>query len=74
MLILQRKVGESIIIGDNIAITVQSISSDKVKIAIDAPKEVQIIREELKIAEESNREAAAVSNATVDAFKKLFQK
>ena len=74
MLILQRKVGESIMIGDNITITVQSISSDKVKIAIDAPKEVQIIREELKIAEESNREAAAVSNATVDAFKRLFQK
>lgn len=74
MLILQRKVGESIIIGDNITITVQSISSDKVKIAIDAPKDVQIIREELKIAEESNREAAAVSNATVDAFKRLFQK
>lgn len=74
MLILQRKVGESIIIGDNVTITVQSISSDKVKIAIDAPKEVQIIREELKIAEESNREAAAVSNATLDAFKRLFQK
>lgn len=74
MLILQRKVGESIIIGDNITITVQSISSDKVKISIDAPKEVQIIREELKIAEESNREAAAVSNATVDALKRMFQK
>ncbi|MEA5083847.1 MAG: carbon storage regulator CsrA [Lachnospiraceae bacterium] len=74
MLILQRKAGESIIIGDDITITVQSISSDKVKIAIDAPKEVQIIREELKIAEESNRESAAVSNATVDAFKRLFQK
>ncbi|MDD3569854.1 MAG: carbon storage regulator CsrA [Lachnospiraceae bacterium] len=74
MLILQRKVGESIIIGDNVTITVQSISSDKVKIAIDAPKEVQIIREELKIAEESNREAASVSSTTLDAFKKLFQK
>ena len=74
MLILQRKVGESIIIGDNVTITVQSISSDKVKIAIDAPKDVQIIREELKIAEESNREAAAVSNATLDAFKRPFQK
>lgn len=74
MLILQRKVGESILIGDDITISVQSISSDKVKIAIDAPKEVQIIREELKIAEESNREAAAVSSASVDAFKKLFQK
>lgn len=73
MLILQRKVGQSILIGDNITITVQSISSDKVKISIDAPKEVQIIREELEIAEKSNREAAAVSNSTVDALKKLFE-
>lgn len=72
MLILQRKVGQSILIGDNITITVQSISSDKVKISVDAPKEVQIIREELKIAEKSNQEAAAVSSSTVDALKKLF--
>ncbi len=47
MLVLTRKIDEAIIIGDNIKITVLDIRSDSVKLGIDAPKEVPILRDEL---------------------------
>ena len=47
MLILRRKTGESLILNENIKITVLESGSDGVRLAIDAPKQVQILREEL---------------------------
>jgi|WetSurMetagenome_2_1015567.scaffolds.fasta_scaffold71768_3 carbon storage regulator len=47
MLVLMRKSNESIIIGDNITVTVLGIEGDKVKIGISAPREIQILRHEL---------------------------
>jgi carbon storage regulator len=47
MLVLMRKSNESIIIGDNITVTVLGIEGDKVKIGISAPREIQILRDEL---------------------------
>ncbi len=47
MLILTRRVGETINIGDNIKITVTAISGNQVRIGIDAQKEVKVLREEL---------------------------
>ena len=58
MLILQRKTGESLLIGDGIEITVLSVDSGRVRLAIEAPKSVPILRSELKAAAEVNREAA----------------
>ena len=72
MLILQRKVGQSIYIGDEIVITVQDISSDKVKLSINAPKDIKIIRDELKYAEINNKEALSSSDGTLDILKRLF--
>jgi carbon storage regulator len=48
MLVLSRKVGERILIGDNIAVTVVRITGGGVRIGIEAPAEMPVIREELK--------------------------
>jgi carbon storage regulator len=48
MLVLSRKESERIRIGESIVITVVGISGDKVKIGIQAPREVLVLREELK--------------------------
>lgn len=61
MLILQRKKGESIQIGDDIIISVSEVSGDRVKLAIDAPFSVPVLRTELVEAADSNKEAADVS-------------
>ncbi len=58
MLILQRKEGESLHIGDDVEITVLAVEAGRVRLAIQAPRSVTILRSELKIAAEANREAA----------------
>jgi len=59
MLILRRKPGESIIVGEKIKITVLESNSNQLHIGIEAPKNVEIYREEiyLKIKEENEKEA-----------------
>ncbi len=47
MLVLSRKAGEKLVIGDNVEITVSKISGNRVTVAIDAPREVAIRRGEL---------------------------
>ena len=58
MLILQRKAGESVFIGEEIEISVLSVDAGRVRLAIQAPKSVAILRSELKSAAATNREAA----------------
>lgn len=58
MLILQRKAGESLLIGEDVEISVLSVEAGRVRLAIQAPKDVTILRSELKTAAEVNREAA----------------
>ncbi|MDF7667079.1 carbon storage regulator CsrA [Orbaceae bacterium ESL0727] len=47
MLILTRRVGETLIIGDDVVITVLGVKGNQVRIGINAPKEVSIHREEI---------------------------
>ena len=58
MLILRRKPGEQLLIGDNIRITVMDVSEGGVRLAIKAPREITILRSELKKAVDVNRDAA----------------
>lgn len=67
MLALTRKVGERIVIGDNIVVTVVSVKGDSVRLTIDAPKEVKIYRGEIYDAiVEENQKAAVDSKVALD--------
>ena len=48
MLVLSRKVGERILIGENIAVTVVRVGPGVVRLGVDAPRDLVIVREELK--------------------------
>ncbi|MCQ1856932.1 carbon storage regulator CsrA [Haemophilus sputorum] len=58
MLILTRKIGESLIIGDDVEITVLSVRGNQVKLGVNAPKEIAVHRQEIyeriKAAEDNN--------------------
>ena len=76
MLIIKRKVNESILIGDSnvllkepIEIIISEVSGDKVKIAINAPADVRIMRKEIKETQEYNKDA--VSEISKDKLKLL---
>lgn len=57
MLVITRKTGDSLVISDDIKITLLSIGGDKVSLGIDAPKSVSIIRGELLEIIEANKES-----------------
>jgi carbon storage regulator len=50
MLVLSRKLGEKIVIGDNIVVTVVKIDRNQIRIGIEAPQEVPVYREEISPA------------------------
>jgi carbon storage regulator len=58
MLVLRRRVGESLFIGDDIEIEVLAVAAQGVKIGIRAPRETVILRKELKITQQQNEAAA----------------
>jgi carbon storage regulator len=60
MMVMRRREGEKILIGDDITIHIEHIGRNKVKIAIDAPRELSIVAEEMKVVREENLAAASV--------------
>ncbi len=74
MLVLTRKIGEQILIGDDIVITVLDSRGDGIRIGIDAPRGVKIQREEvLRAVTEANLAAAAADAEGAEALKALLQ-
>lgn len=75
MLILQRKKDQELTIGDNICITVLDIGNDWVKLAIDAPRDVSILRTELIEAASANKEAVSsdLDPSSISKINDLFQ-
>ncbi len=75
MLVLSRRVGDSVVIGDNVVVTVLEVRGDVVRIGVDAPREVAVRRQEL-LAElaDSNRAAASPSQAAVSDLSQLLSK
>lgn len=63
MLILQRKVGESLMIGTDVQVSVVSIDGGRVRLAISAPGDVSILRSELLTAAAANRDSAMEESA-----------
>ena len=51
MLVLSRKIGEKIVIGESIVLTVINIDRGKIRLGIDAPKEIKVFRSELLLEE-----------------------
>ncbi|MCI8584802.1 MAG: carbon storage regulator CsrA [Lachnospiraceae bacterium] len=74
MLILRRKKNESLLIGDNIRITIIECAGDGVRLAIDAPKQISILREELSEAEQSNKTALSPNINSVMLLQSLLKK
>lgn len=71
MLVITRRKGESLLIGEDIEITVIKLDDGTVKLAIKAPKEVTILRKELyKEVEDENKKAVVVS---IDILNKLMK-
>lgn len=64
MLVLSRKLNESIVIGNGITVTVVSVGRHRVKIGIEAPPEISILRQELLTATAPSNQGAARCDET----------
>lgn len=72
MLVLSRRVGERLLIGDDIVLTVIEVRSDGVRLGIDAPRSVRVHRAEvIEAVTAANVEASAVTDADAEALQKL---
>ena len=74
MLILTRRVGESIVVGDDIVLTVFEVRGDAVRIGIDAPRSVRVNRKEVyEEIQRSNEQAVSTSDDALDALRSAIE-
>lgn len=72
MLVLSRRAGEALMIGEDIKISIIEVQGDKAKIGITAPKDVRILREELIEELRSVNEQAAGASVSLGALADVF--
>ncbi|GAA4376986.1 carbon storage regulator CsrA [Nocardioides caricicola] len=73
MLVLSRRAGESVVLGEDITVTVLEVRGDVVRIGIDAPRSLKVHRAELLAQlEESNRQSASPSEDVVAELSKAL--
>ena len=66
MLVLSRHLNQTIMIGDDIEVSIIDIKGDQVRIGIKAPKDIKVYRKEIYEAIENENRSAASSNQSVD--------
>lgn len=75
MLVLTRRAGESVMIGDDVVITVLEARGDVIRLGIQAPRDVQVHREEVyRELREANRAAASPTEDAVHAVARMLEK
>lgn len=74
MLVLTRRAGESVMIGNDVTITVLEARGDVIRLGIQAPRDIQVHREEVfRELQAANREAASPTEDAVRAVTKMLQ-
>jgi carbon storage regulator len=66
MLVIRRRSGESLWIGDNVEVEILEIERSQVKIGIRAPREVSVVRSEIHLTAEENRSASSLAPGAMD--------
>ncbi|HEX3047066.1 MAG TPA: carbon storage regulator CsrA [Bacillota bacterium] len=74
MLVLTRKLNESIMVGDDVKITIVDVKGDQVKLGITAPRQVAVHREEVYREIQKENQLAAQGSANLDALGKMFKR
>lgn len=72
MLVLSRRIGEEVVIGDNIVVTIVDVRGDMVRLGIDAPREIAVNRAEVREAvAQANLASITTGDEGLDALKRL---
>ncbi|CAG9295993.1 MULTISPECIES: carbon storage regulator CsrA [Celerinatantimonas] len=63
MLILTRRVGETLMIGDDVTVTVLGVKGNQIRVGVNAPKEVSVHREEIYMRIQAEKKASQAANS-----------
>lgn len=74
MLVLTRKLNESIMVGDEVKITIVDVKGDQVKLGITAPRQIAVHREEVYREIQKENQQAALSKPSLENLEKLLKK
>ncbi|WP_432564131.1 carbon storage regulator CsrA [Kineococcus sp. SYSU DK003] len=75
MLVLTRKAGESVVIGDEVVVRVLEVRGDVVRVGIDAPRDVQVHRQEVyEAVREANIASAGASEEAISALQGIVRR